>query len=408
MKEIARKLTDSKVKALKTDDKVIKLYDGGGLYLQVNKAGSKLWRYKYRINKIEGVYALGKYPQLTLAEARAEHDKARALVEKNIKPLTLKNERIAEMERVEHDFDYYMKRWLNKQTLAKSTIKDLRQRIEKNLSPYLNGKRIDEHTPKSLLAVVEKMVKRGAIETAHRLSSILRNIFDEPVFLGVINSNPAEGLKRQLPKKPKAKQFAHITDPNNLRKLLLAMDVVKPREDIAVTLALKFMPLVFLRPSNIRFLRWKNINWDEKRIYFSSDDMKMSKAFIIPLSKQAIEILKEMQLLTGEIEYVFSTSHGWGKPMGESTTTGAIHRMIDSDTGKAFGKNFMSSHGFRHTADTFLNEMKFNADIIEVQLAHLNKDSMRATYNKGEWLPDRHDMMQRWADYLDELKNDSG
>jgi len=180
-----------------------------------------------------------------------------------------------------------------------------------------------------------------------------------------------------------------------------------PNRDTAVTLALKLMPLVFLRPKNIRFMMWAYINFDEALITIPKEEMKMNRELKVPLATQAIEILQEAFKHTGHLEYVFVSAIGVGKnkPLGESATTNAIRRMVDSRTGKPIGTGVATSHGFRHSASTMLNEHGYRSDIIELQLAHESNDRIRATYNKAQLMPERTTMMQQWADHLDELKN---
>jgi integrase len=169
-------------------------------------------------------------------------------------------------------------------------------------------------------------------------------------------------------------------------------------------MALKLMPMVFLRPGNIRFLKWTYISFKDKTIVIPASAMKRNFEHTVPLATQAVAILKAVQKLTGEDEYVFNTSRGNGKPMSENTTTKAIQTLVDTDTGNPYGKESMTSHGFRHTASTLLNEKGYDPDVIELQMAHINKDRIRATYNKAQLMDQRIKMMQEWADYLDELK----
>jgi integrase len=178
--------------------------------------------------------------------------------------------------------------------------------------------------------------------------------------------------------------------------------------DFAVKMALRFQTLVFLRPFNVRFLKWSYVDFTNKLITFPAEDMKMNRNHKVPLSAQALQILRQMQPLTGKYEYVFLTSisiNASKKPMTENTLNVAITRLVNPDTNENFGRGFLTSHGIRHTASTQLNELGFNADAIELQLAHAPRDRVRAVYNKAELMPERIKMMQAWADYLDELKN---
>lgn len=406
-KDCYMSLTHTEVKSAKPKTKLYKLFDGGGLYLQVKPSGYKCWKYDYRLDKKRGTYTIGKYPEISLKQARDAHREAREHVAIGVHPKAIKEKSRIEADLENKRFSYYANQWLEKQNLAESTRKDLEQRIQKNLIPFMDKKRVNEFTTAELLKITLKMSDRGAKETAQRMANVLRRIYNEILILGVVENNPAQGLAELLPK-PDSKlkgNFAHITSPEELRVLLQQIDKPSERQDFATTQALKLMPLVFLRPKNIRFLKWEYVDFDEKIIRLPASEMKTGKALVVPLARQAITILKDIHPLTGNGEYVFVSSHGRGKPISENTTTYALKRIINPDTGEPFGTGYMTSHGFRHTASTMLNELGFDPDIIELQLAHINKDRIRATYNKAEWLDKRVIMMQAWADYLDELKN---
>ena len=404
-------LTHTAVSNAKPKDKPYKLSDSGGLYLLIKPSGYKSWKYDYRLNGTRGTYTIGQHPDISLKQAREQHREAREKVAQNIPPIQIKEAQRLKSDRDSKRFSYYAEAWLAKQKLASSTYKDLKQRIDKNLTPYLDKKNINEFTTLDLLNITKKMSDRGTEETAQRMANVLRRIYNDVLILGIVENNPAQGLAELLPK-PDAKKksnFGHITSPDELKVLLKQIDTPSPRQDFAVTQALKLMPLVFLRPKNIRFLKWEYIDFDKKFIYLPASELKTGKPLDVPLSSQAIDILRSMQPLTGNGTYVFVTSHGYSKngtPLSENTTTQALKRLINPKTEKPFGTGYMTSHGFRHTASTLLNEQGFDPDIIELQLAHVNKDRIRATYNKAQWLQKRIEMMQAWADYLDTLKND--
>ena len=399
-------LTDTKVKTAKAKDKSYKLADGRGMYLLVNPTGSKYWQYRFRINHKQGTYQIGTYPDTSLQKAREELQLARDKVNQGINPIEIKKERKASTEREEHRFSYYYEEWLKKQNFAPSTLKDLKLRVKKNLKPHMDKRQVDEFTTQDLLKILRRITDRGARETALRVAGILKQVFNDILLLEIIDTNPAVGLADLLPKPdPKAAEnFSHIDNEADLKRLLVALAEVRPRQDYCVTMALRLMPLVFLRPGNIRFLRWEYVDFDKAQIKIPPSEMKRNIEHVVPLSTQAIEILKHVYELTGDDEYVFSTNRGNGKPMSENTTTKAIQTVVDTDTGNPFGKDFMTSHGFRHTASTFLNEKGFDPDVIELQMAHMSKDRIRATYNKAQWMDKRTQMMQEWADYLDQLK----
>ena len=396
-------LTNTQIKNAKPKDKQYKLSDQGGLSLIVRTTGSKAWKYDYRLDGKRLTHTIGTYPDMPLTAARDAHRDARKLVSEGTNPTHARQQKNSSGIR----FNERCKAWLTKQTLADSTRSDLEQRLEKNIYPYMNQKDLKDYTTRDLLKIITKITDRGARETAFRMAGILRQVYNEALILGDIETNPANGLTDLLPAPIKGAKsnFGHITDPEDFKVLLQQIHKPDPNRDSAVTLALKLMPLVFLRPKNIRFMKWEYIKLDQALIIIPKEEMKMNRELKVPLASQAIEILQEAYKHTGHLEYVFISTIGVGKnkPIGESATTNAIRRMVDPRTGKAFGTGFMTSHGFRHTASTMLNELGYRSDVIELQLAHENSDRIRATYNKAQLLPERTKMMQEWADYLDML-----
>lgn len=400
-------LSHTAVTSAKPKDKAYKLFDGGGLYLHIKPTGYKCWKYDYRLNKARGTYTIGKYPDISLKRARELHRDAREYVANEDHPKTIKDQARIEKEQNSKLFSDYAEQWIAKQNLADSTLTDLKQRIDKNLTPYLDKKKINEFTTADLLKITLRMTDRGAKETANRMANVLRRIFNEILILGIIDTNPAQGLAELLPKPDirEKSNFGHITSPDELKELLKQIDNPSKRQDFVTTQALKLMPLIFLRPKNIRFLKWDYIDFDTGVISIPSSEMKTRKELKVPLPTQAISILKDLYPLTSKYDYVFVTSHGKGKPLSENTTTQALKRLINVNTGKPYGTGYMTSHGFRHTASTLLNELGFSPDAIELQLSHINRDRIRATYNKAQLMPERIKMMQAWANYLDKLKN---
>jgi integrase len=400
-------LTDTKIKTAKAKEKPYKLTDAGGMYLLVNPNGSKYWQYRFRLNQKQGTYQIGSYPDVSLKKARDEHLLARQCVTEGTNPKTIKIERKAKEQGDLHRFNYYYQAWLVKQNLASSTLKNLKNKVDKNLTPFMDKREVADYSTLDLLKILQRVSDRGARETAIKMAGVLRRVFNDILLLQVIDTNPAASLAELLPKPDpnKKKNFAHINNEEDLKSFLVSLDQVRIRQDYAVTMALKLMPLVFLRPSNIRFLQWDYVDLNNKIIKFPPEAMKRRAEHIVPLSKQALSILNEMHALTGQDVYVFSTNRGRGKPMSENTTTKAMYTLTDMNSGEAYGRGFMTSHGFRHTASTLLNERGYDADVIEIQMAHLNQDRIRATYNKAQWMEKRTQMMQEWADFLDQLRS---
>ncbi|MDA3877440.1 MAG: integrase arm-type DNA-binding domain-containing protein [Halothiobacillus sp.] len=380
-----RSLTDPAIRKLKPKDKPFKKGDGGGLYLFVTPAGSLIWRFDFKIDGKAATLTIGQYPAVTLAQARETHEEARTLVLQGIDPRQAKTNK-------EKRFSDYAREMLETQDLAPATLNKKLLRMEKYLFPVLDRKPPETITAVDLLNLIKPIAQSGTRETAIRLAAYCRQVFDTMLALQLIENNPAESVARLLPKPPQHVAHAHLTDQSQLGEVLRGIDAYKG--DCSVAQALKFAPLVFLRPHNVRFLKWDHVNLDERIILIPAAEMKMNRPHKVPLSDQAVAILKDMRRISGSGELVFQGRRG---ALSENTLNGALKRI----TG---GRGILTSHGLRHTASTLLNEQGFGSDAIELQMAHVNKDRIRATYNKAELMPERIRMMQSWADFLDDLK----
>lgn len=401
-------LTATAVRNAKAQSKPYKMADSGGLYLSVRPSGAKSWKYDYRLGGKRATYTIGAFPEYSLAEAREAHLQARKKVAEGLNPTEAKRERAAKQQASQQRFSDFAKLWIEKQNYAETTRTDLVQRLETNIYPSMDKKGVDQYSTRDLLQILTPIAERGARETAKRMAGILRHVFNELLILGVIENNPAQGLTELLPKPDHRTKgnFGHITDKEDLANLIKQIHEPRPRQSPITSYALQLMPLLFLRPFNIRYMRWEYIDFDSAMLTIPKHEMKAGRELQVPLARQAITILKALKPLTGKHPYVFVTRHGHGKPMSENTTTMAIKRLINPKTNKPYGTGFMTSHGFRHTASTFLNEMGYSPDAIELQLAHVNKDRIRATYNKAQLMDERIKMMQEWADYLDKLRDE--
>lgn len=394
-----RLLTDAKVKNLKPKDKPYKTADGGGLYVYTTKAGAKSFRYDFKFNSKWGTITFGTYPEITLADAREQHQQARELLAKDKDPRQ-QNQNNQGLK----PFSYYALETVKTLELQPVTETKRLSRSRKYLFPVLDKKKVTDITAIDLLNLLKPIAEKGARETARVLATYCRQTFDTLLSMQLIENNPAESINRLLPKPKPSTNFAHITDPKELGMVLKAIDSYDG--DYSIKQALKFATLAILRPHNIRFLKWEYIDFQERVITYPPDQMKMGRTHKVPLSDQSLTILNDMKRLTHGHEYVFLSARGQrtGKPMSENTLNQALIRTKHPDTGKPLGRGVITSHGLRHTASTFLNEMRFSTDAIELQLSHASKDRIRATYNKAELMPERAKMMQAWADYLDGLR----
>ncbi|AUM11976.1 tyrosine-type recombinase/integrase [Ketobacter alkanivorans] len=390
-------LTALAVKQAKPKESDYKLTDGGGMYLLVSKKGGKYWRLKYRFAGKEKVLALGVYPSVSLEQARQERDKAKKLLP-NTDPNSVKRvDKASNLEAAENNFELVATEWYSNHMVNKSDSHRTRTwRLLKNdLFPPLGKRPISDITPPELLKVLRRVESRGAIDTAHRAHQTAGQVFRYAVATGRAERDPSADLRGALKIHIK-KHHAAITEPKELGKLLLAMDSFGGTP--VVKAALQLSPLLFVRPKELRHMEWTEIDWDQALWQIPADKMKMKEPHIVPLSVQAIAILEEIHSLTGRGKYVFPSARGGSRPLSENGVRVALRTMgYDNDT--------MTAHGFRATARTILDEVLcFRVDLIEHQLAHTVRDTNGRAYNRTKHLPQRKDMMQKWADYLNGLK----
>lgn len=389
-------LTDAAIRTAKPVEKARKLFDGGGLYLEVSPTGGKWWRLKYRFEGKEKRLSLGVYPAITLKDARDRRDEARKLLAHGTDPS--ENRRAAKSARVEraaNSFEVVAREWFTKYstTWAEHHANRIIRRFERDVFLSIGGRPIAEITAPELLAVVRKIEARGALETAHRALGNCGQVFRFAVATGRAQRDPTGDLRGALPP-VKGEHFAAITDPKRTAELLRMIDGYQGT--LTVNCALRLAPLVFVRPGELRQARWVDINLDAAEWRYTVS--KTDTPHIVPLATQAVTILREVQALTGSSPYVFPSARSWQRPMSDNAILAALRR-----TGIA--KDEMSGHGFRAMARTILDEvLGVRPDLIEHQLAHAVRDPNGRAYNRTAHLPERKTMMQQWADYLDKLK----
>lgn len=392
-------LSDAAIRKVKPSEKPLRLFDGGGLYLEVAPSGGKLWRWKYRYAGKEKRLALGIYPEVGLAEARTKHVEARKVLSAGIDPgEQRKLEKLARLERSESSFGAIALEMLamHAKKNAKSTAVRNGRIVEKDLNPYIGDRPIAEISAPELLAVLRKMEKRGAVETAHRARGIAGMVFRYAIATGRAERNPASDLIGAL-ESPQTEHFASLTEPAQVAPLLRALWGYDG--GAVVRAALKLAPLLFARPGELRAARWEDIDLDAKEWRYIAT--KTGTAHVVPLANQVVEVLRELEPLTGRGEYVFPSLRGKGRPMSENTVNAAMRRM-------GFDSKTMTGHGFRAMARTILDEvLGFRPDYIEHQLAHAVRDPNGRAYNRTAHLAERRKMMQAWADYLGELRTGS-
>lgn len=392
------KLTATQVKHAKPTEKQYKLSDGDGLYLLVHPNGSKYWRFDFRFAGKRKTLALGVYPEVSLLEAREGHQEARTNLRKGINPAeTRKVAKQTQHLADQNTFEAIAREWFNTKMCDRSKSHQDRtlRALEKDLFPYLGDRPITGITASELLNTLRRIESRGAVETAHRAKQTASQVFRYAVVTDRAERDPSADLTGAL-KNPKKKHLAAITDPAEVGKLMVAIEGF--RGTPVVRAALRLSPLLFQRPGEIRAMEWSELNWEEKRWEIPAEKMKMKQAHIVPLSEQALAILQEIHLLTGRGKYVFPSARGASRCLSENGVRTALRTLgYDNDT--------MTPHGFRAMARTLLDEvLGFRPDWIEHQLAHAVKDPNGRAYNRTSHLEGRAEMLQRWADYLDELR----
>lgn len=393
-------LTDARCKNAKAAEKPQKISDGGGLFLLIQPSGSKLWRMAYRFQRRQKTLAFGSYPTVSLAKARQRRDAAKALLAEGKDPgEERKRQKAAINLSAETTFRSIAEECLEKcrqEGLAPATIAK-KAWFVKLVDGDIGGIPIADLTPQDVLTALKRIEARGRYETARRVRAAIGAICRYAVATGRATSDPTYSLKGALIT-PKPKHHAAITDPKGIGGLLRAIDAYEGMAEIAA--ALKLLALLFCRPGELRKAEWSEFDLDERLIWtIPAERMKMRIPHRIPLSRQAVAILKDLRRITGHGKLLFPGIRTAQRPISENTLNAALRRM-------GYGKDEMTSHGFRSMAATRLNEMvRWQPDVIERALAHQEPNAVRRAYTSAvEYWPERVEMMQVWADYLDQLR----
>jgi integrase len=388
------KLTNTACKNAKPADKPRKLSDGGGLYLQIMPNGSKYWRLKYRFASKEKRLALGVYPEVGLADARDRAAQARRLLAANVDPAESKKEaRRLLIAKGANTFETVAREWLEhrRHEWIPDHYKRIKDRLERHALPTLRHRPIAEITAPELLEVFRVIEKAGTLDTMQRVVQCCRQIFMYAIASGRVDRNPVADIRGAL-KTPVRKHYAHLKE-DDLPDYLVKLEAYDGEP--VTKFALKMLMLTFVRTTELRATEWKEINFDAAEWKIPAARMKMRDPHIVPLCRQAIAVLRDLQKHSGNRQHVFPNLRNPSAFMSENTMLYALYRMgYHSRT---------TGHGFRSTASTILNEKGFAPDVIERQLAHSERNSVRAAYNHAQYLPERRKMMQWWADYLDEI-----
>ena len=386
-------LSEVAIRAAKPRDKQYKVYDEKGLYLLVKPNGGRLWRFKYVHGGAERLLSLGAYPDVPLKLARERRDEARKQVAAHVDPSA---KRKAERSSRADTFSAIASEWLEtkRKSLSESTWNRDRDQLVKLVGPYLGNRPIAEIDAPELLAVLKRLERKGIRDTAHRVRAVCGRVFRYAIATGRATRDISADLKGALA--PKGRQnYAAITDPVRVGELLRAIDGYTGQT--VTHAALRFVPYVFVRPGELRAAEWSEFDLEGEEWRIPAHRMKMGEQHIVPLSHQAIVIVKDLLPVTGGGKYVFPALTSRNRPLSENTLNSALRRL-------GYGKEEMTAHGFRSMASTLLNEQGWHPDVIELQLAHKERNEVRAAYNRAQRLEERRKMMQAWADYLDGLR----
>ena len=390
------KLNARQVESAKGKDKPYKLSDGGGLYLLVNPNGSKYWRMKYRVAGKEKLLAVGVYPDVPLVDARRRRDEAKRLLAAGGDPGQEKQaEKQAKILAVQNSFESIAIEWhdYKKPNWSDGYASDILEYLTKDIFPFIGKRSINDIKPAEMLSVLRKMEQRGVLDKLKKTRQACRQIFTYAVITGRAENNPVTDLVGAL-KAPKQKHFPHL----NVEQIPDFLNALNEYSGSMVTRsATRLLMLTGLRTIELRASEWVDIDFEKGIWQIPAERMKMRRPHVVPLSSQVKALLEEVHQLTGRGKYIFPGRNDSGKPMSEASINQVIKRI--GYDGKATG------HGFRHTMSTILHEQGYNTAWIETQLAHVDKNSIRGTYNHAQYLDGRREMLQWYADYMDALES---
>ncbi len=402
MAKPTRALGALEVERAKPGSKQKHLFDGGGLFLVVTPSGGKWWRFKYRFAGKSKTISFGTYPEISLAQARERREEARKLLAVDIDPSAdRKAVRAAKTELQANSFEAIAREWhghmVEKKEWSDEHAATIMKRLTQDIFPWIGSKPITEVTAKEIKTILDRIRSRGVIETARRALTIMGQVYRYAMSIDRANYDISAGFRGYLPATSKTrKHMASVTDPKELAPLLRIIDGYQG--SFVAQCALKLLPLVFVRPGELRHMEWAEVDLEAAEWNIPGHKMKMRQPHLVPLSTQAVAILKELHPLTGTSKYVFPSTRSHFRCMSDNTINAAFRRMgLNSET--------ITGHGFRATARTILDEvLQVRPDFIEHQLAHAVRDPNGRAYNRTAHLAERRKMMQLWADYLDGLK----
>jgi integrase len=390
-------LSNSSCKNAKPNpDKAYKLVDEKGLYLLISKNGGKWWRFDYRFGGKRKTLSMGTYPDVSLKSARDKRDEARTQIAKQIDPGIKR--KIEKAGSAENTFQAVAEGFLNANASrwSKAHYRHIKECFERDVYPWIGQRSLKDLSAVEVLVTLRRIVDRGAVETAARTKQFIGQAIRFGIATGHAERDVTQDLRGALPSPTKGHYHA-ITDSKSLGQLL--RDIEAYKGNFVVRTALQLQPMLFVRPANLVMMEWNELDLELAEWRIPAEKMKMKDRHIVPLPRQAVDLLRDIEPLTGSRRYVFASNQGQNRE-------GHISRETPGATLRRMGyKGIHTAHGFRTTASTLLHEQGFDSDKIERQLAHAERNAVKAAYCHAEYLPERKKMMQAWADYLDGLKN---
>ena len=390
MARAKQKLTDTEIRNAKPKSKPYKIYDTEGLRLLIRPSGTKVWQYPYKLHGKSNIYTIGKFGEISSAEARKRRDEARVLIQKGIAPIEQKmGHTLSDDDR--NSFGAIAREWLGKQIWVPKHHSNITRQLTADVFATLGTRPIRGVTRQELLTALQRIEDRDALDVAKRTAQHLVKIFDYAMIKGQCESNPATELSKII-KPRKTKHRPHVKEAQ-LPDFLPKLEAYRGSE--LVKLAMKLLMLTMLRPGELRGALWSDISWEKAELRIPAERMKMRIEHIVPLSKQALAVLEALKPISGKSEMLFPGQDGT-KPISDVTLTKCLIIL-------GYGNGVATSHGMRATASTILNERSFNRDWIECQLAHKPKDKSRTSYNHAEYLSDRRKMLEWYGDFLEKI-----
>jgi len=391
-------LNNTKIKNLKAKDSEYGVADSHNLSIRITPKGAKKWRFRYRYGNKASMISLGKYPAVSLAQARLLRDENQALLSQGINPSAYKKQlKIKQQQKItfREAFDAWFDR--HKGEWSERTAQKQVATFEKHIFPHIGDTLVEDIKTPDMLRVLRMMDDKGISEALKKVKGWSSRVFKDCVVTGIIDYDPIANIDNTHFKKHVTKHHATVTSEDDIKELLLTLETYKERGTYQVATALNLAPYLMLRPGEVTKLIWKEIDFKNKMIRIGAERMKMTREHLVPMSNQVLAKFKEIKGFKLSSEYVFPSPKKSHSHINAESLRSAIRNLEISG-------DIFTTHGFRSMASTRLNEMNFNRDWIELQLSHKESDSVRGAYNNAEYIEQRKDMMQQWSDYLDNLK----